>query len=332
MTSPLPLRFAIVGCGHLGSIHARLLAKQPNTTITYVVDPDEAKTQALAVELGTSWLPSLDNIPAEALDAVIIASPTSLHHNHAMLALERGWHCFIEKPVAATVVDATALLRRASTSNVVIQVGHVERFNPAILALRKYAIEPLFIEAHRLASFKPRAIDVSVVHDLMIHDIDLLLWLTGSAVSSIEATGVSVLTSSPDICNARITFANGCVANLTASRISARPMRKLRIFQQSNYASVDLGEGSIELYRLIEAASLDPAHQTSLGSVSTQFGDRMIVVDKPTVEPVNAIAEEQRCFIDSIRNGSTTAVPLHDGVEAVRIAAQIEQIILPSGL
>jgi predicted dehydrogenase len=191
-------------------------------------------------------------------------------------------------------------------------------------------VQPRFIEVHRLSAFKPRAIDVSVVQDLMIHDIDLLLWLTGSAVVDIQATGVSVLTPTPDICNARLTFANGCVANVTASRISAKPMRKLRIFQENSYASVDMGAGTIEMFRLIETPSFDASYQTPLGTINTQFGDRMIVVDSPSVLPQNAIAEEQRRFLESIRTGASAAVTLSDGIEAVRIASRIEEAILSS--
>jgi len=187
-------------------------------------------------------------------------------------------------------------------------------------------VQPLFIEAHRLAPFKPRAIDVSVVHDLMIHDIDLILWLTGSEVTKVDATGVAVLTDTPDICNARITFANGCVANLTASRITAKPMRKMRVFQRDSYISLDLAAPGLELYRLIDGTALDPSHQIPLGTLSTQHGDRMIVFDTPPVPPVNAIAEEQRAFLDSITHGADIAVTAREATEAVRIAELIDRM------
>jgi len=322
-----PLRFAVVGCGHLGTIHTRLLAQQPDVAVAFVVDPDEQRAHPLANDVGATWVPTLDAIQPEAVDAVIIAAPTSLHAQIAFAAINNNWHCFIEKPATATVAEANTLANHAASSNVVIQVGHVERFNPAIAALQAYPLSPLFIEIHRLAAFKPRAIDVSVVQDLMIHDIDLLLWLTGSSIVDVQATGVAVLTPTPDICNARLSFANGCVANITASRISAKPMRKLRIFQRNSYASVDMGSGTIELYRLIEAPAFDAAHQTPLGHVTTQYGDRVIVLDTPAVTPVNAIAEEQRRFVESIRTGSSAAVSLADGIEAVRIAARIEDVI-----
>lgn len=313
---------AVVGTGHLGTIHARLWTQQDGARLVAIVDPDETRGSAVAAEHGATWYPSVDAMPA--VDAVTIAAPTTLHHVLAMTCLDRGMHCFIEKPVTATYSEATMLLQRAADTDRVIQVGHVERFNPAVRAMAGLDVRPLFIEAHRLAPFKPRAIDVSVVHDLMIHDIDLLLWLTKSEVTNVEATGVAVLTDTPDICNARITFANGCVANVTASRISAKPMRKLRIFQRDSYVSLDLGAPSLELYRLIDGSTLDPSHQIPLGTVSTSHGDRMIVFDTPSVPTLNAIAEEQRAFLESIRTGSDAAVTLRDGAEAVRIAELIE--------
>lgn len=316
------LSLAVVGAGHLGTIHARLWAASDDATLTAIVEPDADRGQRLAAEYGAAWYPSLDAMPD--VDAVTIAAPTSFHYDLACQCLDRRMHCFIEKPITATVDEAERLLARATTADRVVQVGHVERFNPAIRAIAGRDIAPLFIEAHRLAPFKPRAIDVSVIHDLMIHDIDLLLWLTKSSVVHVEATGVAVLTDTQDICNARLTFANGCVANLTASRISAKPMRKVRIFQRDQYISLDLGGPGVESYRLIEASSLDPAHQVPLGTIGTQHGDRMIVVDTPVVPPSNAIAEEQRSFVTSIRDGADVAVTARDGAEAVRIAAAID--------
>lgn len=298
------IAIAVVGAGHLGSIHAKLLAQRTDATLVGIVDPNEAQGRSVAEQHGVMWYHHLDALPD--VDAVVIAAPTTYHHALALRSLERGFHTFIEKPVTATYDEAIELMAAAATTNRVVQVGHVERFNPAVRAIAPYQLEPKFIEGHRLAPFKPRAIDVSVVHDLMIHDIDLLLWLTKSEVVSIQATGVAVLTDTPDICNARLTFANGCVANLTASRISAKPMRKLRIFQSDAYISLDLGAGAIEMFRLV---------------------DKQIVMDVPTVEPVNAIAEEQRSFIESISNGADPVVTLREGAEAVRIAEQIEALL-----
>lgn len=318
------MRISVIGSGHLGSIHARLAAQQSDVTLVGIVDPDQVRGSAVATEHGATWYPSIDTMPD--VDAVIIAAPTSLHFELATACLDRGFHCFIEKPVTATYGEAVALRDHARTLNRIIQVGHVERFNPAVRALAGYAIEPVFIEAHRLATFKPRAIDVSVIHDLMIHDIDLLLWMTKSDVVDVQATGVAVLTATPDICNARLTFANGCVANITASRISAKPMRKLRVFQRDSYVSLDLAAGSVELYRLIDSTQMEPSHQVPLGTVNTEHGDKMIVFDTPHVEAVNAIAEEQRAFLTSITTGSDAAVTLDDGAQAIRIAEWIDRV------
>lgn len=319
------LNIAVIGTGHLGSIHAKLWKEHQDVTLSAIVDPDEVRGRAVAEQYGTTWYPHLDAMPD--VDAAVIAAPTSLHHAIALRSLERGFHTFIEKPVTATYDEAVELMAKAAALDVVVQVGHVERFNPAVRSLAPYKIEPLFIEGHRLATFKPRAIDVSVVHDLMIHDIDLLLWMTGSAVKDVQATGVAVLTETPDICNARLTFENGCVANLTASRISIKPMRKLRIFQRDSYLSMDLGEGSVEMFRLIEQQHLEPDHQLPITNVATSHGDRMIVMDQPNVVASNAILEEQRSFINSIRSNSHAAVTLRDGAEAVRIAEQIESLL-----
>lgn len=321
----MPITIAVVGTGHLGSIHARLWKDQEGAELTAIVDPDEQRGRTVAAEYGATWYAHVDDMPD--VDAVTIAAPTTYHHALALRCLERGFHTFIEKPVTATYDEAVDILAKSAVTNRVIQVGHVERFNPAVRALASVEVSPLFIEAHRLAPFKPRAIDVSVIHDLMIHDIDLILWLTQSEVVDVRATGVAVLTDTHDICNARIEFASGCVANLTASRISAKPMRKMRVFQRDSYISLDLGSGSVESYRLIEASDVDVSHQVPLGTVSTSFGDKMIVFDTPHVETVNAIAEEQRSFLDSIRTGKPSAVTLHEAAEAVRIAEWIERLL-----
>jgi predicted dehydrogenase len=319
------MRISVVGTGHLGSIHAKLWKQQDDVELVGVVDPNETQGRNVAEQHGASWYPTVAAMPD--VDAVVIAAPTSLHYELALECLDRGFHCFIEKPVTATYEQAKALIERAASTDRIIQVGHVERFNPALGSLHDYDMQPLFIEAHRLAQFKPRAIDVSVIHDLMIHDIDLLLWMTKSQIVDVQATGVSVLTSTTDICNARLTFANGCVANVTASRISAKPMRKLRVFQRDGYMSIDMATGVAELYRLIDTSMLNPDRHTPLGQVATEHGDKVIVHDAPAPVQVNAILEEQRAFVESIRGGRDVAVTLHDGAEAVRIAEWIDRII-----
>lgn len=319
------MRISVIGTGHLGSIHAKLLTQHDGVTLAAIVDPDAERGPQVAELYGTTWYSSLAQMPE--VDAVVIASPTSTHYQVVQECLARGLHCFVEKPATATYDQAVSLMELASASDRVIQVGHVERFNPAVRALTGMTIEPLFIEVHRLAPFKPRAIDVSVIHDLMIHDIDLLLWLTASRVTDVQATGVKVLTDTIDICNARLTFDNGCVANVTSSRITASPMRKLRIFQRDRYVSLDLAAGAIEMYRLQESSQLDAASQTALAEVATQFGNKVIVHETPIVSPGNAIFEEQRSFIESIRSNVPVAVSLDQGAEAIRIAEWIHTLV-----
>lgn len=319
------MRISVIGTGHLGAIHTKLLTQHEDVTLAGIVDPNPERGREIATLYNAQWFPTIQAMPD--VDAVIIASPTSTHFDVVTECLARGFHCFVEKPATATYDEAQQLLAQLEGSNRIVQVGHVERFNPAVRALASMSIEPLFIEIHRLAPFKPRAIDVSVIHDLMIHDIDLLLWLTSSTVTDIQATGVSVLTQTTDICNARLTFANGCVANVTASRITATPMRKLRIFQRDRYVSLDLAAGAAEMYRLLDSSSIDVAHQTPLGMVTTQHGDNVIVHETPEISPTNAILDEQRSFIDSIRSNTPVAVRLHEGAEAIRIAEWIGSLI-----
>jgi predicted dehydrogenase len=321
------MNVAVIGAGHLGAIHTKLWKTHPQIQSVTIVEPNQERGAFIANEYGVGWVQSLDDIRDGMIQAVTICSPTSTHYHIARTCLARGFHCFIEKPLTATYEEAALLCDVAEQQQCVVQVGHVERFNPAIQALRARNVEPLFIEAHRLASFKPRAIDVSVVHDLMIHDIDLLLWLTGSHVTDIQATGVAVLTDTADICNARITFASGCVANVTASRISAKPLRKLRLFQKQSYTSVDFNIPSLEMYHLVNMANLEPSHQTPLGTISTQYGEKVIVFDTPPIVPANAIMEEQASFIRSIQQGIPSAVQAREGAEAVRIAELIHQMI-----
>ena len=319
------MRVSVIGTGHLGSIHVKLLQQHQDVQLVGIVDPDRQRGEKIAAEYNTRWFDAVSSLPE--VDAVIIASPTSTHYGVALECIERGFHCFIEKPATATFAEAQLLLDRVRDRDVVVQVGHVERFNPAVRIMNGLQVNPMFIEVHRLAPFKPRAIDVSVIHDLMIHDIDLLLWLTGSTVTDIQATGVRVLTDTVDICNARLTFASGCVANVTASRITASPMRKLRVFQPDHYVSLDLAAGTAELYRLVAASSVEPSHQTPLGVVTTQYGDRVIVHDTPAITPANAILEEQRAFFESITSHQPVAVSLAEGAEAIRIAEWVSALV-----
>jgi predicted dehydrogenase len=321
------VRIAVLGAGHLGSIHTRLWKTADNAELIGIYEPNPEQAKKVSEENGVKIFATLEEAFAN-VDAVTIASPTSFHYELAVEAINAGKHCFIEKPITATYQEAEKLITLARKNNVLVQVGHVERFNPGLAALHGYHIAPLFIEAHRLAQFKPRATDVSVVLDLMIHDIDIALSLVQSSVVSIDAHGVAVLTETPDIANARIRFANGCVANLTASRISAQPMRKMRLFQKNAYLSVDFAKGSVDVYRLLnegEETSSLPAMM--LGSIDAGETKRSIVYEQPIAPQVNAIAEEQRAFINAILGHSPIAVSAVDAAEALRIAEEVAAAI-----
>lgn len=324
-----PLRIAVLGTGHLGSIHAKLWSTAQNAHLVGVFDPDDAKARAIAEQHNCSSFSSVQ----EALlhvDAVAIAAPTSAHYALARQCLEAGKHCFIEKPITSSYAEAQSLIAIASERGLVIQVGHVERFNPGLNALHSYNLAPMFIEAHRLAQFKPRATDVSVIHDLMIHDIDIVLWLVRSPVQQIDANGVAVLTDTPDIANARIRFENGCVANLTASRISQKQMRKMRLFQKDAYISIDFAAPSVEVFRLVDGDA--PTTETGipafmLGNIDAGTQKRSIVFEKPDISPTNAIQLEQQAFVQAIGKHRPVAVSATEAAEALRVAEHIATLV-----
>jgi predicted dehydrogenase len=243
--------------------------------------------------------------------------------------IENQIHTFIEKPITSNYSESKKLLEIASKNNVLVQVGHVERFNPALQSLKEHTLKPLFIEVHRLSQFKTRATDVSVVYDLMIHDIDIILWLVKSKVKKIEANGVAIITDTPDIANARITFENGTIANLTASRISASQMRKLRIFQRDAYFSIDLGNQQVDVFKLLDGKPDAEKYPIAfnLGSILETNNPKNIVYQKPEVPKLNAIQEEQKSFINSILSKQPIAVTASEASEAVRIAEIISKKI-----
>lgn len=323
------VKIAVIGTGHLGSIHTKLWKENANIELCGIFDSDKEKAIQVSKNFMTKSYEFLEQAIDEA-DALTIAVPTSLHFEIASRCVILGKHCLIEKPITANYLEASKLIDEARIRNVIIQVGHVERFNPALMAIKSYDIKPLFIEAHRLSQFKPRAIDVSVIHDLMIHDIDIILWLIKSKVKSIDADGVGVLTDNIDIANARIKFENGAVANLTASRISASPMRKMRIFQKDAYLSLDFANQEVEVFRLQEDGSAPtesgiPA--TMLGSIDLGLKNKNIYYEKPFVPTLNAIAEEQNAFIESINGNIPVPVGAEEAAEALRIAEEINSKI-----
>ncbi len=323
------IKVAVIGTGHLGSIHTKLWSQNEEAELVGIFDIDNARSSKLALEYNCNAFESLEET-LDSVQAITVAVPTNLHYEVASKAIEKNVHCLIEKPITATNQEATGLINLAKEKNVLIQVGHVERFNPAISAIRNMELNPRFIEAHRLSQFKPRATDVSVIHDLMIHDIDIMLWTVKSKVSKIDANGVNVLTDTPDLANARITFENGAVANLTASRISANPMRKLRMFQKDTYISIDFGKPEVEVFRIIGEKEESPGKAipaTMLGMLDAGLRNKNIVYQKPEIPKINAIAEEQHAFVQSIRKNEPVAVGAGEAAEALRIAEEIAQII-----
>ncbi len=312
------LKIGVLGAGHLGKIHINLLKEIDSFELVGFYDPDESKAEQIK---DVPYFKSMDDLMANC-DVIDIVTPTVNHFDCAVKALRLSKHIFIEKPLANTVQEAKEMILLAEEANVKVQVGHVERFNPAFIAAQQFIKQPLFIETHRLAQFNPRGTDVSVVLDLMIHDIDIVLSTVKSTIKKISTSGVAVVSDTPDIANARIEFDNGCVANLTASRISLKNMRKTRFFQKDAYISVDFLKKSSEIVRLKEVEGTpDPFAMTiDLGEGK---GSKQIYFENPKIQESNAIKEELCSFADAIINDKVPMVSIHDGYEALHIAHQI---------
>ena len=314
------LKAGVLGAGHLGKIHLRLLDQSDQYELVGFYDPDKNNGKKVESEFGFKFFESMDNL-IDAVDMVDIVTPTLSHYDCAVKSIKKGKHIFIEKPITNTVEEAENIRSLLSDYNLKGQVGHVERFNPAFKAIKYQLKSPMFIETHRLAEFNPRGTDVPVVLDLMIHDIDIILSVVKSTVKHVSASGVSVLSETPDIANARLEFENGCVANLTASRISLKNMRKTRFFQKDAYISVDFLEKKCEVVKMKDApenpGDFDMILQNAEGV------KKQIYFDNPTVDNNNAILDELDTFAEAINNQTTPIVTLHDGTEALRVATQI---------
>jgi len=314
------LTIGVLGAGHLGKIHLKLLQQSSKYDLIGFHDPDKENAQRVSNEFGYTSFDAIEEL-IDAVDVVDIVTPTLSHYDCAKMAIEKGKHIFIEKPIANTVLEAEAILTLASQHDVKGQVGHVERFNPAYTAVRETIKNPMFIEAHRLAEFNPRGTDVSVVLDLMIHDIDIILSAVKSKVVDIQSSGISVISDTPDIANARITFENGCVANLTTSRISLKNMRKIRFFQKDAYVSVDMLEKKSEVVRMKDAPEVPGDFDMILENA--EGVKKQIYFDNPTITSNNAILDELETFADAINTNTTPVVTLRQGTENLRIAHQI---------
>ncbi|RZJ71167.1 MAG: Gfo/Idh/MocA family oxidoreductase [Flavobacterium sp.] len=314
------LKVGVLGAGHLGKIHLRLLNQSQKYELVGFYDPNSDNADKVAKEFGYRKFDTISSL-IEAVDVVDIVTPTLSHYECAKEAIKAGKHVFLEKPISNTVAEAEEIISLAKQHNVKGQVGHVERFNPAFIATKDMIVNPMFIETHRLAEFNPRGTDVPVVLDLMIHDIDAILSVVKSKVKSINASGVSVISDTPDIANARIEFENGCVANLTSSRISMKNMRKSRFFQKDAYISVDFLDKVCEVVKMKDAPEIPGDFDMILQNA--EGIKKQIYFDNPDVNQNNAILDELDTFADAINNNTAPIVTLEDGTEALRVAYQI---------
>jgi predicted dehydrogenase len=314
------LKAGVLGAGHLGKIHLRLLQQSENYELIGFYDASPEVRKAIADEFGYTPFDTMEGL-INACDMVDVVTPTTFHYECAKMVITAGKHLFIEKPITSTTDEAEELLALAKKHQVLGQVGHVERFNPAFMSVSDSIQSPMFIEAHRLAEFNPRGTDVPVVLDLMIHDIDAILSFVKIPVKNVSASGVSVISDTPDIANARIEFENGCVANLTASRISLKNMRKARFFQKDAYISVDFLEKKVEVVKMKDA----PENPDDFAMIlqNAEGIKKQIYFDNPEVPSNNAILDELDAFAKAIKNNTTPIVSLEAGTEALRVAKMV---------
>jgi predicted dehydrogenase len=312
------LKVGVVGCGHLGKIHTKLLSQSENYKLIGIYDKDNEESIRVSNEFKCTSFESFDSL-LDSVDVIDIVAPTPFHFNYAKQAINKNKHVFIEKPVCTTSKESEELIKLGDLNKVKIQVGHVERFNPAFTKVESEISKPMFIESHRLAKFNPRGTDVSVVLDLMIHDIDIILKTVDSKVRDILSSGVSVISETPDIANARIEFENGCVANLTASRVSLKNMRKTRFFQTGKYISVDFLNKESEVVEIDSDNNAIPIMTLELANGIK----KNIVFNKPKIKENNAILDELNSFAESINKNKVPKVNITDGHNALDIALKI---------
>lgn len=312
------LKVGVFGVGHLGKFHLNNWKEIEGVKLVGFFDPNNENAKAVSEQYGLKRYMDEDKL-MDACDIIDIIAPTDHHFAICMQAIRKGKHVFVEKPLAHTIQEGRDIVNMVREANIKLQVGHVERFNPAYLAIKDMPLNPMFIEVHRLAQFNPRGTEVSVILDLMIHDIDIILSLVKSDVKHISASGVAVMTETPDIANVRIEFNNGCVANLTSSRISMKKMRKMRLFQKDAYVGIDFLEKKTEIIKLKQP---DDTNVFSF-DIDTLNGKKTIAIANPAVQPLNAIKLELEAFVDSIINNKPTVVSEIDGFLAMEVAHQI---------
>ncbi len=325
------IKLGVIGVGHLGKFHALLASEIDSVELSGVYDIDQDQAKQVCDQCGTVPYQNLDDL-LSVVDAVSIVVPTSEHFKVAMQALDHGCHLFIEKPITSTVEEARTIIEKAREKNKKIQVGHIERFNPAMLAVRDFTLRPMFIEAHRLSQFNPRGCDVSVILDLMIHDLDLILYMVKSRVIHTDACGVSVVSETEDIANVRLKFESGCVANLTSSRISLNPMRRMRLFQKNQYIAMDFLEKKSDVFMLRDPDQADQLPFSSMVVSKIGIGEkaRDIVYQRPDPPQVNSLQMEIEEFARAIIYGLEPEVPGEQGMQALEVANSIlEKIARP---
>ena len=312
------LKVGVFGVGHLGKYHLNNWKEIPEVSIVGFFDPNNDNAKEVEKTYGLKRFMDEETFIA-ACDIIDIVTPTQHHFPVCEMAIKMGKNVFVEKPMANTIEEGKAIVNMVKEANIKLQVGHVERFNPAYTALKNASLNPLFIEVHRLAQFNPRGTEVSVIFDLMIHDIDIILSIVKSDIKNISASGVAVLTDTPDIANVRIEFNNGCVANLTSSRISMKKMRKIRLFQKDAYIGIDFLEKNTEIIKLKKPEDAD----TFSFDIETHQGTKTISIENPVIEDGNAIKAELSSFVHAIINNETPVVSEIDGFLAMEVAHQI---------
>ncbi|GAA4735855.1 Gfo/Idh/MocA family oxidoreductase [Flavisolibacter ginsenosidimutans] len=316
------LNVGVFGTGHLGKFHLNNWKETTGVNLVGFFDPDDAVAKEVEEKYGLKRFADEESL-LNACDAIDIVTPTQYHFALCEKAIKQGKHVFVEKPMANTMDEAKELVKLVQESKIKFQVGHVERFNPAFLAIQEQKLNPMFIEVHRLAQFNPRGTEVSVILDLMIHDIDAILSIVKSDVKNISASGVAVMTDTPDIANVRIEFNNGCVANLTSSRISMKKMRKMRLFQKDAYIAVDFLEKKAEVIKLKTSED----ENVFAFDIETPNGTKTIAIASPQVPQINAIKKELEAFVNAIQTNTQPVVNEIDGYRAMEVAHQILQKI-----
>jgi len=316
------LKIGVIGAGHLGNFHVKMLKEIPNCELIGIFDQDTIRANEVAAANQVKCFNSIDELLQE-ITAVSIVTTTSAHYEIGKIYLNAGKNVFIEKPITSEIKQAEELVKIAKEKNLKLQVGHIERFNPALLSLEKYNLEPKFIQSDRLAQFNQRGIDVAVIHDLMIHDIDIILSLIKSPVKDVQASGVAVVSDNIDIANARIEFENGAVANVTASRISQKKMRKMRMFQRDAYITLDFTTGTSEIYRLINPEDFDQTKTISFGTMGVGENKKAVIYEQPEQKENNALKYELDLFVDSVIENKKPIVSGEDGLKALIVAELI---------